>query len=438
MQRSICLLTALSFMTFPFSTTLGDAVDRAKMPYLKAEHEAVAALAGEWQAVTLDDGFDDYRAVVHVHSYHSHDSNGSLEEIRAAAKAVGVRVVMFTDHPADSYDYFTDGHRGMEDGVLFVPGAETSGFLSFPSRSVQGEQTSGPQEYADLVREDDGLVFLSHLEERLDWNIAGLTGTEIYNTHADVKDEGRLLSVLRSPFGLLTLMPALEKYPQEFFAALQDYPADYLKRWDELCREAPHTGVAANDSHHNQGVLLRLNDEGKVDVVDLLDKKITTLDPASFAPLRTWSEGKKPGDVVKAIDLDPYERSFRHVSTHLLMNELSVESVREALKHGRVYVAFDWMGDPSGFVFQATRDGGRFAMGSEIEGPDGLALASAAPLPGLFKVLRDGEIIHEHRGRTIEFDVREPGNYRVEVWLPIAGELKPWILSNPIYVRPGA
>ena len=34
--------------------------------------------------------------------------------------------------------------------------------------------------------------------------------------------------------------------------------------------------------------------------------------------------------------------------------------------------------------------------------------------------------------------VTEPGNYRVEVWLKVAGEDMIWILSNPFYVRPAS
>jgi hypothetical protein len=29
----------------------------------------------------------------------------------------------------------------------------------------------------------------------------------------------------------------------------------------------------------------------------------------------------------------------------------------------------------------------------------------------------------------------EPGNYRIEAWLTVAGARTIWILSNPIYVR---
>ena len=133
----------------------------------------------------------------------------------------------------------------MKDGVLLIPGAETNGFLVFPKQSLRGLGTGTPQEFCDLVRGRGGLMFLSHLEERMNWEVRGLTGTEIYNTHADFKDEKNLIAALRNPFWLLKAIDLFQKYRQEAFSALQDYPQDYLRRWDQLCEKAPHTGVAA-------------------------------------------------------------------------------------------------------------------------------------------------------------------------------------------------
>src|SRR5690606_21009337 len=135
------------------------------------------------------------------------------------------------------YNYVNDGHRGMRDGVLLIPGAETGGFLAWPTKSIQDQKTDSPQAFADLVRSTDGQIYLSHLEERMDWEIAGLTGTEIYNTHADFKDEPKFIAAMRSPLTLLTLMGAVKQYPQEVFGALLDYPADYLARYDQLCQK---------------------------------------------------------------------------------------------------------------------------------------------------------------------------------------------------------
>lgn len=419
-----------------------DAIERLRMERLAAVHASVEALQAERKPVEIAPSeYTDYRAQLHVHSKLSHDSRAELAEVIAAAKTCDSKVIMFSDHPAPHYDYFKDGFRGMHDGVLVIPGAETNGYLAWPTRSIQEESTDSPQGFADLVRRDDGLIFLCHLEERMDWEIAGLTGSEIYNSHADVKEEKRFMASLRNPLMLLALLPALEKYPQECYGAIFDYPADYLRRYDELCQKTPHTGISANDAHHNQGVKATLDEAGKVQIVDLLGEKVAELDPKKVPLLAPLVRNKEPGDTILSLDLDPYERSFRHVSTHLLMKELTQEAVWDALKAGRAYVAFDWLSDPTSFAFFARQgaEGARLEMGSRIElasaNDPPLTLEMAAPLAGVVKVIRNGEVVKEDRAARLSYAVTEPGVYRVEVWLPVAGELKPWILSNPIYVR---
>src|SRR5262249_39535080 len=239
------LLAAITVLLFG-SHVRADALAKLKADKLEAVHQAILALRDKRQKLTRPGPYKEYRANLHVHSKLSHDSRGTIEEIVAAAKATGTSVLMFTEHPADHYDYFKDGHKGTKDGVLLIPGAETKGFLVYPTRSLRGLDGGTPQEFCDLVRGRGGLTFLSPLEERMDWEIRGLTGCEIYNTHADFKDEKRLIAALRNPLWIYTIAELFQKYPQESFSALLDYPADYLKRWDQLCQKAPHTGVAAN------------------------------------------------------------------------------------------------------------------------------------------------------------------------------------------------
>jgi hypothetical protein len=269
----------------------------------------------------------------------------------------------------------------------------------------------------------------------MDWEIAGITGTEIYNTHADFKDEATFVAALRSPLALLGLAGALKEYPQEVFGALLDYPADYLERYDKLCQRARHTGVAGNDSHHNQAYRAKILHNGRVLVEDALGKQIAMLNPDELAPLKLLTAGRKPGDFIFDLDLDPYARSFRHVSTHLLLKEISENDVRQALVAGRAYVAFDWLADPTGFVYRADRGEDNWPLGGEVPFADDLYLRAEAPLAGRFKLMRDGRLAAEQNGPTLEFLVDKPGVYRVEVWLNLAGEDRPWILSNPIYVR---
>lgn len=294
-----------------------DALERMGLEKLRATHEKIESLAKERREVSLKSGYDDVRALLHVHSAFSHDSRGKLEEIIPAAKQVGVRVIMFSEHPAGHYDYVNDGHHGMKDGVLVIPGAETGGYLAYPKSSIQKDAPKDKQEFANAVRATDGLIFLCHLEERMDWEIDGLTGSEIYNTHADFKDEPKLLASLRSPLGMLDIIPAVKQYPQEVFGALMDYPADYLKRWDQLCLKAHHTGVSANDAHHNQAFRGKLNEEGQVQLEDGLGQKLAKLDPDKIPPLKLLLIGKKPGDMIFELDMDPYAQlsSRQHALT---------------------------------------------------------------------------------------------------------------------------
>src|SRR5262245_22914511 len=92
------LLTLWLAGLFPASAW-ADALERLDLERLRAAHERVEALKHERRPVTLDSGYDDVRAVLHVHSGFSHDSRGSISEIVAGAKQAGVRVILFTEHP---------------------------------------------------------------------------------------------------------------------------------------------------------------------------------------------------------------------------------------------------------------------------------------------------------------------------------------------------
>src|SRR5262249_35621330 len=263
----------------------GDALAKLKPDKLEAVRQSLQKLRGEWRKLERPGPYTEYRANLHVHSKLSHDSRGTIEEIVAAAKTVGTRVLLFTEHPAPHYDIFKDGHKGVRDGVLLIPGAETKGFLASPKASLRGLDGGTPQEFADVVRRQDGLVFLSHLEERMDWEIRGLTGTEIYNTHADFKDEKKLIAAMRNPLWLLQTAELFRKYPQEAFSAPQDYPANNLNRGDRFGKKPPHTGTAATAAHKNAGLAARLLDGGRARAEDALGKKLREADVALIPPL---------------------------------------------------------------------------------------------------------------------------------------------------------
>ena len=428
------LLSALIIVVALPANARSEAFAKLEPKKLEAVRLAVEALRADWKAVPRIGPFREHRANLHVHSHWSHDSRGTIGEIVAAAKATGTSVLMFNEHPAEHYDFFKDGHQGIKDGVLLIPGAESQGFLAFPKMSLRGLNLATPQEFSDLVRGRGGLMFVSHLEERMDWNVRGITGVEIYNTHADFKDEKKMLTALRNPLWLLQATEMFRKYPQESFSALQDYPADYLKRWDELCATAPHTGVSANDAHQNVGLIVRWAAGDKARIEDALGKLLIELDLAIVPGSDGLRKGKQVGDELFRLLLDPYENSLRHVGTHLLLSELSEKAVREALEAGRAFVAFDWLADATGFDFAAVADTQRYEMGSQLAMTRLLTLRGQSPLPVHWRLIRNGKVVEESVGRTLSHSVVEPGNYRTEAWLDIAGERMLWILSNPLYI----
>lgn len=425
------------------SSAWADAFARINQERLERVHAAVAELAEVRATLTRHGPYQEFRANLHVHSAFSHDSRGELPAIVAAAKRAGSDVLLFTEHPADHYDFVTDGHAGIHDGVLCIPGAETKGLLTFPKASMAGQETLEPADFARRVRQQGGLSFLSHLEERLDWQLPGLTGCEIYNTHADAKEETQLFASLQNPLFLLRIATMVRTYPQETFSALQDDPRLYLDRWDELCQIAPHTGVSANDAHENVGVVITLAADGKVAITDPLDDPLLTLDLALVRPLLPVADNADEGDELFRMQLDPYEFSLRHVGTHVLARELTRESIEEALVAGRAFVAFDWIADARGFDCHIT-DGSRRAdgnnrheMGSVLPWTDSQRLVAEAPLPGHWRVIRDGRCIHEADGSQLDVPLSEPGNHRVELSLNVAGEPHLWVLTNPFYLQAG-
>ncbi|MSR31774.1 MAG: hypothetical protein EXR99_09740 [Gemmataceae bacterium] len=411
-----------------------DGLDRLALEKLKQTHTVRESLKKQIQAPPRQGPLKEYRANLHVHSHLSHDSRGKIEEIVAAAKKAGTHILLFTEHPAPHYDFFKQGHQGLRDGVLLIPGAETAGLLAYPSESL-GDFGNDTREVAALVRRKGGLAFLCHLEERMNLEVPGLTGVEIYNIHAIFKKQKRLLEALKNPLWIVQAAGRIREYPQEAYSAIHEYPADYLGRWDELCQRAPHTGVTANDAHQNVGMRVQWAGGNSVVLQDALGKKIAQVSATLLKPFVPLPANPKEGDELFRVQLDGYEYALRHAGTHLLMKDLTREEAWRALEKGQAFAGFDWIADTTGFDFHLQGKNGRVEMGDRVAWEKGLKLLGRAPLPGEWRVLRDGKVVHEGKGRALEIAILQPGVYRAEVWLEVAGEKMIWILSNPIYVK---
>jgi len=410
---------------------------------LKAAHEDVLRIGRMRRPLPPIPGLNDYRAILHAHAEDSAHTGGTRMEMLADAKLAGVHAILLTDHFRPPKDFVTDSWRGLREGVLFLPGSEDRGFLIYPARSIIARMKDPTPAFIETVKSDGGLIFLSHIEERPKHSMEGLDGMEISNRHADAKvDSAGILSVmlkLTDPASLRELEESLKLYPDELFASQGRYPADYLTKWDAETQTRRLTGVAANDCHHNQVLIVKMVDSETVRVGTNVepDDEMRSISAALRPGIRVLTKGHKAGDVLTRLDIDPYRRSFRNLSTHIIARALDEASIRSALRDGHAYVSHDWMCDPTGSMFELTSaaNGSRRLMGDEVRFADDQKLIARFPASCHIRLLRAGRLIVERSADTLEHKITAPGVYRIEGWLEVGGEERPWVYSNPIYVR---
>lgn len=355
---------------------------RLQPEHLQAAHEDRLRFARERRDLPDLGVFEDFRAAIHVHAEDAEHTLGTREQVLAAAKKTGVRVVLFTDHRGPKPETW----RGLRDGVLFFAGSEDAeaGVIRFPTFDAEGKPV-----------DKDALRFLSHVEERYEAATKGLAGMEICNRHTDaILDRGPMEYLARTtndPAAWTRLIESFAAYPDEFFAAGCDYRPAIMAKWDAETQQRRFPGIGANDAHRNV--------------------------------------------TVRGVTFDPYEVSFRNLSTHILARELTEAEVRAALREGHCYVAHDWLCDPTGFVFGAVNNLGVFPMGDRAPMQGSTRVMALTPLAARLKLFHNGQHVTETNGTNLTFTARKPGAYRVEAWLTVAGEERPWIYSNPVYLE---
>ncbi len=372
---------------------------------------AVAELNARRAPAPTGDPFEDHAGVFHVHSALGGHSEGRPEEIVSAAAANGLAFVVMTEHPAAGVNTAEATLRGAHRGVLFVNGSELVArggarlFVvpGFASPAPAADSLALPELIA-RAKAEGRLALLAYPEQLREWPPGGYDGIEVYNLYTNA----RAINYARLLFDALW---SYASHPDLLFATFYERPSENLKRWDEVnaAGAARASAVAGSDAHANVGF-----DFG-------------------------WAGGKLFG-----VKFDPYERSFRVVRNHVLLRKgepPSAEGVIEALRVGRGYIAFDLFGDAAGFRFHADNASGLKTMGEEIAlaagGP--VRLRARAPVECRLLFFRDGEVFAE-AGAAMEKEliVDRPGVYRVEAYLDQLGGFldgKPWIISNPIYVR---
>ena len=321
-------------------------------------------------------GFTEYKGVVHVHSFLGGHSSGTFSEIISAAQANQLQFVIMTEHTEKDFDTAGMTLQGVHGGVLFINGNEVS------------------QENGDrlLVLPRDISIAAYPLEFK-NWDSARLNGVEVYNVFTNAK----LVNPVVAFFDVLW---SQRSYPDLIFALYLQRPDESLKKWDQALTHARLTATGGNDAHANIGVSLK----------------------------------DSSGKTLLGIQLDPYATSFRLVRMHVLIEQgkaFDETSLMEALRAGHCYIGFDFLGDPSGFVFEA--ENGKI-QGDEVSLDATTRLRVHTPVPGRIVILKDGAVWVDESGiASKEVAISERGIYRVEIYE--LGLAAPWIISNPIYVR---
>ena len=328
--------------------------------------------------------WSEYKGVIHVHSFLGGHSSGTFADIIAAAKANQLDFVIMTEHTEQDFDTAAMTLKDRHAGVLFVNGNETA--------AANGDR---------LLMLPENISIAAYPENFQNWNAPGLSGVEVYNVYTNTRQANPVTA-------FFDVLWSHRAYPDLLFGLYYERPTEGLKKWDEALVHARLTATPGNDAHANIGLSLR--------------------------------DGA--GKTLAGIQLDPYSTSFRLVRLHVLIDSsktLDTAQLLSAIKTGHCFIGFDLFGDTSGFRFEASSGGQTAIQGDEIPLQNDARLRIQTPVASRILLFRDGSVILDESGITTkDFPMTKRGVYRVEVYLPeverIIGE-KPWLISNPIYVR---
>ena len=344
-------------------------------------------------------------ANLHVHSTYS-DGTRPMAEVIAAAKLAGLDVLLFNDH--DTLAGQTDGFEGYHGRVLVIVGYEISGphnhYLVYGPSTLVDYDWREPQEFIDRVREDGGIGFIAHPFEQGsplseggraftwdDWSVRDFDGLEIWNYSSSWKA------------GLFKYSTAILRYFQRR-GTVKGPDRATLAKWDELGQTRRVPGVGGSDAHAFKAKLL------------------------GFLNFTIFE----------------YEYLFRAVNTHLLLPEQltgDYESDRaaviKALAEGSCFISHDRIHPGRGFDFRLENDGRRrCGQGGEVSLEPGDVLVWNLPARARFRVIRDGTEILNGSGSKGLLAIDRPGVYRLEADRPaLFFGPRPWLFSNPVYVR---
>lgn len=362
--------------------------------------------ARDWDAIIF--AMEELLLSLHMHTRYS-DGSGSHKDIGEAALKAGIEAVIVTDHNVWVQEIEGYTQKGKRRALVLVgeeihdhtlkPGKNH--LLIFDANRELSKYAANPQQLINQVNTSGGLSFIAHpIDDPLpqfheasfnweDWDVKGYTGIELWNQMSEFKT--------RSTTSLKAIFHAL--FPRYMTLAPLERS---LKLWDELLSKSktPVVAVAGNDAHANR---------------------------VSAGPLSKI--------------VYPYEYQFAALNNHLLVpkglcGEINADRrlIYEALARGNLFLAYDLPHSTRGFRFSVNHNDGQFWMGDTIKAESGMTFQVRLPIRTHMRLIKDGKVIREHDDREVVTHIsKEPGIYRVEVYIDYLGRHRGWIFSNPIY-----
>jgi hypothetical protein len=328
------------------------------------------------------------QGIYHIHTRFS-DGRKSPDEIARLASKAGLNFIILTDHGSPNRESYPS--QGWKHGVLILAGSELSvsrgHLVGLDFKLLSSNFSQNAEEAVFGIMAAGGFSVIAHPYSKVQWSWGenvGYSGIEIINANFMLKE---------SLFLSIPYLPALLIKPSYTLLKILDSPQRELRKWDELNKISQIYGYFSTDAH----LLYR-------PALDFLR--------------------------VHVILDSPLSSNF----------DVARGQVFEALRSGRFYNAIHAAAQAAGFRFWGERGKEVIPMGGTTLFESGLTLHVQAPFPFAKEIhlIQDGKSIFRSTEENISFEAKQPGVYRVEVYLreksPLGKEI-PWIVSNPIFLR---
>lgn len=340
-----------------------------------------------------------YVGNIHLHSRYS-DGEGTVQEIAKAAEMAALDFIIITDH----YNLKARADEGFYGHLLVLAGMEINDEENhYLALDISEIVNNGPaQDVINAVNRQQGIGIIAHPDEKgsplydqhrnykwNDWSVQGFQGIEVWNFLSQFKDE--VTGILKGLYLLFFPSAALQGPCKETVARLDDYQRQNHRVF----------AYGGSDAH---GIKIKLGP-------------------------------------VKVVTISPYDFCCQCINTHIISEkkmtgekENDQQIIYEALRQGRFWIGMDYYKSSQGFKFIIQAAEKTWWMGDTVPWQKGLQAEIKTPQPARVKLVRDGRIIGESRGRAHRFPVNDRGVYRVEAYhRHLCGE-RWWIFSNPLWV----